>query len=207
MGMKRAMVVFESVTGLPEDRIVNTFHFAAGGVNDDIFAALTAFYNTGTGSPKDWMSGYALRTANASQVRIYDLADAEPRPPDVRQWTLGGAGGAPLPREVACCLSYYATRNIRRQRGRIYIGPLSTTILENRTGDQGIVAAARTGIGNAAAALASGGPTARWVVHSPANGPESGMPVTAGWVDDAVDIQRRRGLDPTNRTLWDTTVG
>jgi hypothetical protein len=31
-------------------------------------------------------------------------------------------------------------------------------------------------------------------------------PVTAGWVDNAFDTQRRRGKDPTARTLFDAAI-
>jgi hypothetical protein len=43
MGVKRAMVVFESGSGLPEDRIVNTFHFMEDAQPGDINTALQAW--------------------------------------------------------------------------------------------------------------------------------------------------------------------
>lgn len=40
----------------------------------------------------------------------------------------------------------------------------------------------------------------KWIVVSYASGQTSA--VSRGWVDDAVDIQRRRGYDPTDRELF-----
>lgn len=209
MGVKRAMVIFDGTSGLPADRVVNTFHFGPGGVELDIFTALLDFYNGGTTSVASFLSGYLSRTANKSEVRVYDLADAKPREPTVFNWTLGATtSGSPLAREIACCMSYYADRNVKRQRGRIYLGPLTSTAVENRTGDQGFTTAFRAAVGAAATRLAANPtPADQWIVYSEVNALSGGMeygglPVTAGWVDDAIDIQRRRGVKATARSEW-----
>jgi hypothetical protein len=149
-----------------------------------------------------------VRTANKSQIRVYDLADPPIRQATVFDWTLAAnSGGSPLARELCFCLSYFATRNLKRQRGRIYLGPLTTTSVENRTGDQGVTTAARNAVCAAASALATPSAGATWVVYSEreheAVGAEyGGLGVTEGWVDHALDIQRRRGRKPEQRTVW-----
>lgn len=208
MGVKRAMVVFESGSNLPEDRIVNTWHFSPASGGLDISNALIAFYNSGTPNIASFLSGYAVRTANKSQIRVYDLSDPMPREPEVFTWTLGASGGGtPLPREVCACLSYFSDRNIKRQRGRIYLGPLTTTAVENGPSDQVLTTAFRGAVGGRATTLATFGPSAQWVVYSPTEAATSGaeyagMPVTEGWVDDSIDIQRRRGAKAGTRTIW-----
>jgi hypothetical protein len=59
----------------------------------------------------------------------------------------------------------------------------------------------------AAARLAAAGPGADWIVYSELEqgrvGPEyGGLSVTHGWVDNAFDVQRRRGVDPGLRWEW-----
>jgi hypothetical protein len=148
------------------------------------------------------------RGANKSQIRVYDLADPMPREPEVFLWTLGGTGGSPLPRELAICLSFYADRNLRRQRGRVYLGPINTSAIGNTGNDMTVEVAARNTIRDAAITLMNATPT--WCVWSearqaevvPGGGNFGAQPVTAGWVDDAVDIQRRRGLKTSTRTIF-----
>lgn len=90
-----------------------------------------------------------------------------------------------------------------RRRGRIYLGPFGQTVLGTTavTSDRPL-AAAVTAIANAATALATAtaGAVVPWVIYSPTNG--SGAVVTDGWVDNAFDTQRRRGVAATSRTLW-----
>lgn len=208
MGVKRAMVVFESQTGLPEDRVVNTWHFMEDAVAADISTALQAFYNGGGTPVNSLISEFASRATDKAQVRVYDLADAQPRPPTVFPFTLGGTGGTPLPKECAVTLSYYADRSLPRQRGRIYLGPINAGALQNASSDMNVSATARGIIASAATVLM--GATPNWCVWSearqleqPGGGGNFGaQPVTGGWVDDAVDIQRRRGLKARTRTMW-----
>jgi hypothetical protein len=211
MGVKRAMVVLEAQSAIPEDRVINTFHFSPGSDALAIATKLIEFYNTGLGTFNPvayWISPYVSRTANKCEIRVYDLADPKPRPPSVHQFTLGAANSAQLlPRELSVCLSYYSERNIRRQRGRIYIGPLSVNAMENRVGDQGVVVALRDSLAGAGSRLAQATPGADWVVYSELEassvGPEyAGRSVSHGWVDNAFDIQRRRGVDPSVRSEW-----
>lgn len=209
MGIKRVMVQFEAGSGIPKDRVVNTFHFSPGLAKEQLTIPVRDFYTAGSPSVGGFLSPYLDRTAGKTRVKVYDLADPMPREPLDDTFILpASSGGTPLPREVAGCLSYYSDRNIRRQRGRIYLGPLTTSAIENRANDQGLTTAFRDCVKNAALALMDffeG--TEGWIVYSEAEhlavGAEyAGRKVDHGWVDDAIDIQRRRGVAPLARTAF-----
>lgn len=209
----RAMVIFENASGIPEDRFVNTFYWRASiaGQQDDIFTALEGFYNSthapGTQPLRYWLSPVVNRGSNLSQVRVYDLADPEPREPTVFTWTLGvsdGTGG--LPNEVACVASFFADRNLPRARGRIYFGPLTRGSMSSDVGDQRVGSGLRNALLGACQNMANlgGGGAITWMQRSTVTGALSA--VTGGWIDDAFDTQRRRGQDASNRITWPIAV-
>jgi hypothetical protein len=152
MGLVHVDTVFESVTGMPEDRFVHTLNFrwdGPVGPTDselgELADVLTTLYNTPpTGEASDLandMSHEISRAANASQHRIYRVdvvGDPLGSPDLVRLWTLdpGDAAQRSLPAEVAVVLSQNAslvdvpeevgtTRPASRRRGRVYFGPLN----------------------------------------------------------------------------------
>lgn len=149
MTVVRSMVIFERASGLPEDRIVNTFHAETSfpldnGMLDDWHDKLVSFYNSDGGGDgiHAYLSNVLSRLTDASMIKTYDLSDAIPRPVvRERLWTLGAVatGGTPYPSEVACCATYEATREagvpMDRRRGRIYLGPLVTDSAAGGTSD------------------------------------------------------------------------
>lgn len=205
MGIVRAKVTIPYVTQLPEDSVVNTFHFITASVPigsdyDSIAAQLTAFYNAFTGKMS---SKYQPENA---RLDCYNLAEAQPRVPHgVRadmNLTASPAGTTDLPSEVAVCLSFAGAPEAgvpaARRRGRVFLGPW--TVGDAVDGDTGLVAAAlRTSIANAAQGLSNAADPS-WAVYSPTD--DIATEVTHGWVDNAFDIQRRRGLSPTLRTTF-----
>jgi hypothetical protein len=107
----RAMVVIKNRNNLPEDAVVNTFHFSgtAGKEDDSIPQRLIAFYNTVAPSAVNsvgyYLSNMLSRQANSAEVRVYDMADEKPREPAVTKWALDDLGGTShYPNEVAACL-------------------------------------------------------------------------------------------------------
>lgn len=70
-----------------------------------------------------------------------------------------------------------------------------------------VTAAAAVGTTLLAAGDASSGAWT-WCIYSPttetqtASLASSFIPIVGGWVDNAWDTQRRRGLEPTTRTTW-----
>lgn len=211
MAIYRVQVAIPRVSGLPEDVAVNTFHFrrgttAEGAFLDVVQARLKAFYE-------------ALKAADiySNQVNLpgatwkaYDLADAEPRVPvrDASVDMLGGMPtGDPLPSEVAIVVSWKgeALEGVPRgrTRGRTYLGPLNRAV--QKLGDRDhIDTTYLDAISDAAQAFAApfaGDAEEGLVVYSHTGAIAS--QVVGGWVDDAYDIQRRRGRKATTRFEFD----
>lgn len=190
------MVLLENVSGKPEDRFVNTFHFQAGDDPGQIVGALRNFYNAGSGGGiAQFLSSNISRTSGACRIKVYDLADPKPRAPimDDGLDLTASSGTANLPNELAACMSFYGTRNLPRQRGRVYLGPFATLALEQASGnaaDELISGTVCSYVIAAGASLINSVDT-HWVVHSPTGNADH--LVTAGWIDKAWDIQRRRG--------------
>lgn len=129
-----------------------------------------------------------------------------------------------MPREVAVCVSFHGdltnipqsipggppgpegdTRPAARRRGRLYIGPLSTaTGGEDPDLGSRPTSTFRNKVRDCASRLANhnnGLPDQpQWCVLSQRN--DAVYPVIGGWVDDAWDTQRRRGLAPTVRSVF-----
>lgn len=235
MSTVRAQVVFQGRTGIPEDVFVNTFHFAAAsGDKSAAYATLAAdleeFYTVpaapATRSIVSFMSRFIL--GSASSIRFYDLDDAKPREPTILPytWTVGSANTADLPEEVACCISYHATPPITaRKRGRIYIGPLNSDTLQTAAG---VWEDTEPGVGPSRPALhfrqalaysaerlsLAAGPLNHWQIRSTRVGAagadgtdgEAFYTIVGGYVDNAWDTQRRRGVDPSTRVLWPPSI-
>lgn len=213
-GVARAQVVFQGTSGKPQDRYVNTFHFEQNGGAGPITTAsfteianrLIAFYNTAgpSGNPlSKYLSSEVLRTTNSAQVRMYDLGDAEPRAVHEVDWQLGAVTDpGRLPGEVAVVGSFYGSRNIARQRGRIFLGPLNLNALAQNTArpHAGLITALPEAM-HTLAYPAGGAPLAQWVVLSTVGGARMSV-VTNGWCDDAFDTQRRRGIESSARTVF-----
>lgn len=194
------------------DDVVNTFNFQ--GIADAETMApialglLNTFYN-GLSTPqtvpiKNYLS-FELNVAG-TRVKIYDLADPEPRVP-VLDESLGvtapsSASGANLPAEVALGVSYQSEPvsgvSAARRRGRIYLGPLRGQVLEGSiTAPSRPDSAARLQIALAAAGLASGPVGCRWCVWSRRN--DAFYEIVGGYIDNAFDTQRRRGTGVSSR--------
>lgn len=200
----RAQVVLHTVDNVAENFITNTFAFTGTDPFGDraaITAALDAFY-TSVGTN---ILGQGI-AAGGHEIKYYDLPGPIPNYPlatDV--FALAGATTIdPLPAEVALCLSFQGPKTPgfpqARRRGRIYIGPIKSTL----TAAGRPTAACVTNLvnfGNTLLTTISALPSdTRWSVWSVAD--QEGVVVTNGWVDDAWDTQRRRGIDRTSRTLF-----
>lgn len=205
-------VTLQSSTELPADAMVNTFYFEGGGSDpDNVGDMLYDFYNV---QPTDATFSIAeLFTTQAltgvMDVKGYDLAQPRPRAPMFdEQYELEGLGvGEALPTEVALCLSYRAEYAsgvpAARRRGRIYLGGFQAGF--NTQGRP--TASARTTMATSARDLLQAANSAvswEWQQYSQTLG--VGTQVVAGWVDDAWDTQRRRGLPPSQRTTWTATT-
>lgn len=155
MAHRRATVTINSLTGVPKDAVVNTFHFTTPtgsgspstvGELESIRDALVAFYDTtvdataygasGDNKVGVWLSGISLTPTLT--IRIYrcetEIAvGASPEPIityEVDVDDFGGGGTTSLPEECAVCLSFRGVLDTSlpaaRQRGRVFIGPLTS---------------------------------------------------------------------------------
>jgi len=229
----RCQVSIANDTNEARDVSQNTFHFQTVLANDevnsvnDIETALIAFYN-------NIDSLYSANCGITARIKTYSLHDPTPRAPvDDITFTFTPAVTAPvLPNEVAAVLSFRGANlsgvNRRRNRGRIYLGPLATEVAIDDVGDTKITSAARTTFTAAADSflLPVPTPTSADTIHwgvfskSDALGLDVGEPapaeepnytpgqaaagfheITQVWMDDAFDTQRRRGHRSLVRTI------
>lgn len=176
------------------DRCVNTWHLIA---DDELelesggIVALTTFY----GGLASYLSASVNPTA--SVYRAYDLADPEPRAPVLEeQFDVGTTGTTVAPPELAIVCSFEAPQQSgqpqARRRGRIYFGPLYMGVIDSATGTVqnavvDVIAAELQELLDTSQAAT----TWAWSVYSRVNA--SAIEVQHAWVDDAFDIQRRRG--------------
>lgn len=202
----RAMVTLPMDTGAASDSVVNTWHFVtvtdAPSTLDGISNALSTFYSS--------LNSILSQNINHSAVsiRFYSLEQAKPRPP-IYTKNISITSPSPavvLPPELAICLSFQATRqagvNQARRRGRIFIGPLNI----NAQNAGNIDTTKVTLVKDAGLALLTASRSSvewEWVTSSAtfAATPYTN-PVDNGWVDNAFDIQRRRGWDASVRSTF-----
>lgn len=204
MPIVRAQVVIPAVSNVSEDTCVNTFHFfcddTSEGVINSVQTAIVAFYED-----LDAWKGNGANWA-ASRIKWYDLSDPEPRVPFENE--LAGisstSASTNAARELCVCVSfagdYESGTSAARRRGRIYFGPLTSTAVgsDGRIASTLVTAAVTAGSG----LLTTSGLASEWSwgVYSPTA--NALYTVTNGWVDNEIDIQRRRGTRATVRTTF-----
>lgn len=200
----RAQVILKTTTNVPADFVTNSFCFADPAAITDtagLTGAIKSFYDSIRTA-----IGFPTIAQNGHEIKFYDLPGVMPNYPfATTTWNFATApAGDTYASECAVCLSFQGAKipglAQARRRGRIYLGPCSNAISLNGRP----VAATRTSVAGAAAsfktavnALPAGGD---WSVWSPTTATAVG--ITNGWVDDAWDIQRRRGLVATARTTF-----
>lgn len=213
----RVQAAITNDSGLPRDLAINTWHFISDNVDPLVdaalaYAQLTTFYSSIQGLLSPEVTGLIT-------FKVYDLTHVQPRSPIYTNTsTVTPSVTVGNPNEVAVCLSYRGAlvsgTNPARRRGRIFLGPVTTAANTAATGDVFVLGSFRTTIANAATALIAAGVGAppSWAVFSPTTaGPEpwspaaligASLPVTAGFIDDAFDTIRSRGLAAQARTTF-----
>lgn len=214
MPITRAVVTLNKVSQLPEDAVQNVWHFGSNGVLTSaqwstLRDALRTFYR----EIFHLYGSNRIAAGAVHSIKRYDLIvgapgaadDSAGSPISNATLTLDTTGASAAPDEVALCLSLKGvTTNIReevgttrpasRRRGRIYLGPFSAAVMAERPGSA-LINKIITEVGNlnlAASAVANLG------VYSRKDGKLYGA-VEAS-VDDAWDIQRRRGIRRSAKT-------
>ena len=208
----QAQVIIQATSNITADNSTNTWHFYSPlpfdpDDNVNIVDMIKDFYSKSYDTGATVGSFLSPQVQPNADVKLYNMGDPTPRVPIFESsFSLSRPGsGTPLPQEVALVFSYQAQRQSgmsqARRRNRIYLGPLAQTALgtNGRPSEQIINAMARAGRELKKASDAS--LSWQWRVYSPTVG-ESFL-VHDGWIDNSFDTQRRRGVDPTARTLWD----
>lgn len=181
--------VRDSVATPQKESVVNTIYLnVSGSVDDPDYAALAQDLWT-TWSIRQWAVGRYI------DVRAYDMRDAEPRPQRARVANVASGTRVDSVGQVALCLSYYADRNLPRQRGRLYLGPWGG--LNPRPSTQQMNQA--LGLADGLADL--GGLNVDWSLWSPTT--QQHTRINHAWVDDSWDIIRSRKLPGTSRVTKD----
>lgn len=177
--------VRDSVMTPSKESVVNTLYFnVSGSVDPPDYTGLVndLWFQW---SIQSWAIGRYV------DVRAYDMGDPEPRPQKARKAAqVQGTAVSGVP-QVALCLSYYADRNLPRQRGRIYLGPWATA--QPRPTEPQMQQA--LGLVDSLAGL--GGLNVDWSLYSPTLNDHTR--ISNAWVDNSWDIIRHRKLPNTAR--------
>jgi hypothetical protein len=222
-GTYRCQTILQGATDLPEDRfIMSTAWNASAGppypTAEQMAGLLATVWNQfftvdhtgGAQALQILVAGWVT----SAEIRVYDLDDIPPRVPAIEPLaaTFGATSG--LPSEVALVSSLVATRNQPRTRGRFYFGPLANTTGVITAGTSSDDARPAAGLRDRLRAateylgtthLLVDGPDS-WNVDLAVVSQVTGTSnvVTGGWVDNAFDTQRRRGVSANARTTWGT---
>jgi hypothetical protein len=211
MPVIRAMVCIPKTSGIPRDAVTNTLYFNGIDTTSTTLAAIAggldgAYLN---------MRGYLSNKLNLALAvyKFYDMSQPEPRPPLAQTPMVlsgGTASTSSLPPELAIVVSFkgapFAGVPPSRQRGRVYLGPLGHLGVIDTAGYPENMAAtvqsAAVGFGDSLLSASDASPNYTWVVRSTVGATPGVWPVVAGWVDNAFDIQRRRGVTSTVRQTF-----
>jgi len=199
MGLVKLQVNVQGDSVLPRDAAINTLYFDVGSVvgGTPDYAALAN--DMGGIYSSVWQNG---GNDNQITVRAYDAevlktVGGKTGPPDaVHIRNAGNAPAAGKPREVALCLSYYASVNQPGKRGRIYLPAfaiVASSQMAGRPASDWLIRATQmaTAFGNL------GGANVEWHLFSPKV--RQSFKITNAWCDNEWDTQRSRGLKPTTR--------
>jgi hypothetical protein len=209
-----AEVIIPDQDGLAVDEVVNTFSFIQSGSLSDT-TDIADFFNGSSGAQAHPLAYYICasrsRVTDACQVRYYDVSahlDGSPHggPFEVDTWTLGASGGSQaLPEQICVTNSFYDTLSAGgittgRHRGRIFLGPLDVACAATDSFGRLIPAPAflaDVGIASSRFLTNTAGQWAVWSRRDAAM-----RVITAGFVEDTFDVQRRRRLDASTRQTW-----
>lgn len=189
------------------DAVVNTFCFRnentgidVDAVADNLRSLLDSFYgNRGVGL--NTVGEYMSPTLYGLNYVIYDLGSPDAGGLERSSVTWPDTPGTVanlMPPDCAVTISWQTARRGRSYRGRTYLGPLVTGLLD----DSGTVnAAARDEIASAAYRLIGNQVTRDATICVMSRTLGVATPVLGGYVDSEFDTQRRRGYQGTTRSL------
>lgn len=199
--------IWEAYSERPEDAVTNTWHFFNSSPYEDIDNVrdmLNDFYNEVAPDAPDSISSFysGLSLTGKWTLKAYNLEDDKPRAP-VQTWTGDEEFGqsAILPTEVALVQSFQAAQESgltqARRRNRVYLGPFKAAANNGNGRPDDDLVASMLFAGKQLLIAADTSIRWSWHVYSPTQ--NAHYPVSNGWVDNAWDTQRRRGLIYTQR--------
>jgi hypothetical protein len=203
--------IFQAASNRPEDAVTNTTHWFKGGAQFDyenIRDMLVDFYSeTPDGASNkliDFMTSSGL--SGNWNMKIYRLTDDKPRAPVyTSQGSFEIGSGTSLPAEIALVLSFQAEPESglpqARRRNRIYLGPFDESANKETGRPEDALIETMLFAGKALLIAQDESITWGWHVYSPTQ--DAHYPVASGWVDNAWDSQRRRGVESTLRGGFD----
>lgn len=208
-----AAVTLQTKSGIKKDYVRNVWAFAGGSGSDlDDAAAINSHLATFYGAMANWSK--ELNAGATVDVYKVDLVTGKLSTPFTSSWhaamvTVGA--NAPLPSEVACCLSIHGslaglveragtTRPAARHRGRLYLGPWDSNWCSQDATTFRPSASTLANVINGAATTLMGATDVTWSVWSRTN--KAFYPVSGGFVDNEWDTQRRRGTQATARVTF-----
>lgn len=215
MTVLRAQIRWESTNNARDD-MMNTWHFKGQRAEADNAADMVEDFYTANGSSTDSLVGDRWSSeilTGAYEIKVYDLEDPKPRAPIyIRLGQHNLENQFPAPPQVAICLSYEAegVSGIRQQRlrGRVYLGGW----IRSATGAGGhVITDYYTRVATAAEDMLAASQASinlSWCTFSPtiaagaSDIEDAAFEVARGWVDNSVDIQRRRSIEPSVRFEW-----
>lgn len=188
-------------SGIAKDASVNVWHYGIvtpGAEGATVLGIWQTFMRT-------FVNLFPSTVAQTGHtLRLYDLADPEPRAPYYTgSWSFATApSGTSAPPECAMVVSFQGERisgqDQKRRRGRMYMGPLDASTVGSGLFSGGDVSSVATNVKSLCDDLETANIT--FGVYSRVD--NLLVTVANGWVDNNVDIQRRRGLAATSRTTW-----
>jgi len=207
----QAQWIFQAASNRPEDGVTNTTHWYKGGAQFDyenIRDMLVDFYSEipdgASNSLTDFMTDKGL--SGNWQLKIYRLTDDKPRAPVyTSQGSFELTSQDCLPAEIALVMSFQAEPESgltqARRRNRIYLGPFGVTANKDIGRPADLLVETMLFAGKALLIAQDQSITWGWHIYSPTQ--NAHYPVASGWVDNAWDSQRRRGVESTLRGGFD----
>lgn len=215
MTVLRAQIRFESAHD-DEDDMMNVFHFVGQRAEADNGADMVEDFYASAGSASAPLGASFNSTVltGAYEIKVYDLEDPKPRAPIYdRTGQVNGSGiNAPVPPQCSVVMSFHSQNQsgvrVQRLRNRIYIGGWGAGALaDGGYVHDNIVFAIQTAAEDLLAA-SQASINLSWCTFSPtlaagSNDIEDGaFPVVGGWIDNSWDIQRRRKINASQRSVW-----
>lgn len=201
----RAQVILKTADAIPANYVTNSWCIEVnpdGALDtDEVTVCLKDFY--------DDMINFlpSVIAQNGHEVKYTVLPGVKPNYPfEEDVFNLVSAPTSDnLPTEVSLVMSFQGTRQAgfsqKRRRGRIYFGPIRATgAAAGRPTSSLITALATAGATFKSNVEAITGGAHFWAVWS--NVDQEAVQINNGWVDNAFDTQRRRGVQSTSRTTF-----